>query len=166
VEDYARAMLSVSPGVDEQIIAARLRSRVERQRRVLHRDDPPRLWFIVDQLAMYREVGSPDVMTAQLRHLTEVASLPHVTLTVMPAVTHPANESGFIITNEAAYTEHAVSGGVYTDDQIISALAARFDSLRAESYRASESMAMIERLAELWAHGVNPATAALTAGTA
>lgn len=166
VEDYARAVLSVSPGVSADVVSARLRSRMERQRRVLERNDPPAMWLIVDQLSLYREVGSAGVMTAQLRHLVKVASLPHVTLTVMPAVTHPANESEFIITNDAAYTEHAVSGGVYTDEQMVSTLAARFDSLRAESYRASESVAMIERLAELWTHGVSPATAALTADRA
>jgi hypothetical protein len=166
VEDYARAVLAVSPGVSGEIVSARLRARMERRRRVLERDDPPAVWFIVDQLSLYREVGSAAVMTAQLRHLIDIASLPHITLTVMPAVTHPANESEFIIADDAAYTEHAAGGGVYTDDQIVSTLAAKFDSLRAESYRASESVAIIERLAELWTHGVSPATAALTAGAA
>ena len=38
---YARAILSVSDASDE-VITARLAARMERQRRVLHRDDPPR----------------------------------------------------------------------------------------------------------------------------
>ena len=29
----------------------------------------------------------------------------------------PSNESEFIIADDAAYTEHAAGGGVYTDDQ-------------------------------------------------
>ena len=46
-------------------------------------------------------------------------------------------------------------------------LAERFDSLRAESYRASESAARIGRMAEIWTTlGGNPATAVRVAGTA
>jgi hypothetical protein len=164
--DYARAVLSVSPGVTDEVVTARLSSRMERRGRVLMRDDPPSTWFIVDQFALYREVGSAEVMAGQLRHLVEVASQPHVTLTVMPAVIHPANESEFIIADGAAYAEHVVGGYVFTDEQIVSRLTTRFDSLRAESYRASESLAMIERLGETWASGGNPLTAAATADRA
>jgi hypothetical protein len=54
-------------------------------------------WFVVDEMALYRQVGSPQVMAGQMRYLLEVAAMPKVTLTVMPAVVHPANESGFVI---------------------------------------------------------------------
>jgi hypothetical protein len=45
-------------------------------------------------------------------------------------------------------------------------LAVRFDTLRSESYRASESAALIERLAGTWAAGGHPLTQTPTAGTA
>jgi hypothetical protein len=93
--------------------------------------------------------------------------MPRVTVTVMPAVTHPGNESGFIVAdNAAAYAEHVVGGFVYTDEQIVSQLITRFDCLRAESYRASESLRIIEKLGETWSAGVSPLTAGPTAGTA
>ena len=92
--------------------------------------------------------------------------MPLVTLTVMRAVAHAANASGFVLTDDAAWCEHLAAGGVYTDPHIVSALAARFDSLRAESYRASESAAMIGRAGELWTAGVNPATQMATAASA
>jgi transcriptional regulator with XRE-family HTH domain len=164
--DYARAVLSVSPGVDAEVVTSRLGTRMERQRRVLTREDPPAVLLIVDQFALYREVGSPEVMAGQLDRLAEVAAMPSVTLTVMPAVIHPANESEFIIADSAAYAEHVVGGYVFTDEQTVSRLTTRFDSLRAESYRASESLAMIERLGETWASGGNPLTAAATADRA
>src|ERR1700724_1112075 len=85
-EDYARALIAVQPAVTDEITHARLASRMERQRRVLYRDDPPSAWFVVDELALYRYVGSPEVMADQLRHLADVARLPHVTLQVLPAV--------------------------------------------------------------------------------
>jgi hypothetical protein len=34
---------------------------MERQRRVLMRDDPPLAFFVVDEFALYRLVGSPEV---------------------------------------------------------------------------------------------------------
>jgi transcriptional regulator with XRE-family HTH domain len=166
-EDYARALIAVEPSVTDEIIRARLASRMERQRRVLLREDePPTTWFIVDQVALYRLVGSAHVMAEQMRHLAHVASLPRVTLTVMPAVAHPANASEVMITDDAAYTEHMNGGLVYTEPETMSALAVRFDMLRGECYRVSESLALIRETRDLWTTGVSPLTRAATAGPA
>jgi len=165
-EDYARALISVQPTVTAEIVRARLANRMERQRRVVARDDPPSAWFVVDELALYRLVGSTEIMAAQMRQLLVVAGLPRMTLTVMPAVTHPANASELIIADNAAYTEHMAGGFTYTDEETVSALTARFDSLRGECYRVSESAALIERLGEVWTDGVSPLTRTATAGHA
>jgi transcriptional regulator with XRE-family HTH domain len=165
-EDYARALISVQPPVTAEIARARLASRMERQRRVMARDDPPSAWFVIDELALYRLVGSIEIMAAQMRQLLAVAALPRVTLTVMPAVAHPGNASELIIADNVAYAEHMAGGFTYTDEEIVSALAARFDSLRGECYRVSESAALIERLGETWTAGVSPLTRTATAGPA
>jgi hypothetical protein len=162
-EDYAREMLAIQLGVSDEVVAARLQARMERQYRVLAREDPPRAWIVVDEMALYRLVGSPAIMAAQMHHLADVASRPNVTVTVMPPVLHPANESGFILADNAAYAEHVVGAFVYTDEQIVSGLAMRFDKLRAESRTASESRALFERMNEIWTHGVKAATAAAMA---
>lgn len=162
-EAYARAHLATLPGVTADVIAARLANRMGRQQRVLHRDEPPRAWFIVDEMALYRLVVSAEVMAEQMWHLVDVAALPNVTVTVMPAVIHTGNDSGFIITDDVAvFTEHVAAAGVYTDEQVVTRLVTRFANLQAESYRASESLRMIERLGETWARGVNPLTALRT----
>jgi transcriptional regulator with XRE-family HTH domain len=166
-EDYARTMLATHPKVTSAEVSARLASRMERQRRVLERDQPPAAWFIIDELALYRCVGSHEVMTAQCKHLLSVAGRPGITLTVMPAVAHTGTESAFVIADGSAYAEHAAGGYVFTDEVTVTSLSARFDSLRAEGYRASESAARIGRMAETWtALGGNPATAVQVAGTA
>jgi transcriptional regulator with XRE-family HTH domain len=166
-EDYARALITVQPGVTSEVTGARLTARAERQRRVLDRTgSPPSVWVVADELALYRQVGTPAVMAAQMRRLAEIAAMPNVTLTVMPAIAHAANASGFVLADDAAWCEHMAAGGAYTDPQIVTRLAQRFDNLRAESYRASESLAMIDRMAELWSAGVNPLTQTATAATA
>jgi len=152
-------MLAVHPGVSDEQITARLTSRMERQRRVLMRDNPPQAWFVVDEVALFRYVGSPEIMAGQMQHFCDVAGLPHVTMTVMPAVAHPGNESEIVISDDAAYTEHSVAGYVYTDAETVTRLAARFDNLRGESYRVSDSLARIGRMRDTWTTGVRAATA-------
>lgn len=166
-EDYSRALIAVQRAVTAEIAAARLAARLERQRRVLdRRDSPPAVWVVVDEMALYRRVGSPAVMAAQMRHLVEVAARPQVTLTVMPAIEHAANASGFVLADDAAWCEHLAAGGVYTEPHIINELTWRFDRLRAECYRASESMALIDRMTEIWTAGVSPLTRMATAASA
>jgi lambda repressor-like predicted transcriptional regulator len=160
--DYARALIATLPGVTSEVITARLASRMERQKRVLYRDDPPLAALIVDHAALYRLVDSPEVMTRQMAHLLDVASLAHVTLQVLPAIAHPATASELIIADDnAAYAEHLAAGGVYTEPEAVTTLGRLFRSIMAESYRASESAAIIRKAGELWTGG-SPATAALT----
>jgi hypothetical protein len=165
-EGYARALLSTAPGVTAEIVATRLAARLDRQRRVIHRDDPPTTWLVVDELSLYRAVGGPEVMAGQMRHLARLAELPHVTLQVLPAVGHPANQSELIIADNAAYVEHLVGGYVYTDDATVSSLLRLFSTIQAECYRASESLALIDRTRDTWATGASPLTAAPTADRA
>jgi hypothetical protein len=166
-EEYARALIATVPGTSAETAAARLANRMERQRRVLMRDDPPRAWFVVDELSLYRCVGTAEVMAAQVRRLCDVASMPTVTLQVLPAIAHNANASEIIIADDdASYAEHVVGAYVFTDEQTVSALALRFDTLRGECYRVSESAALLERMAEAWATGASPLTQMGTAAPA
>ena len=57
--------------------------RIDRQQR-LTADDPLILRAIIDEAALRREVGGPDVMRTQLEHLTKVTELPNITLQVIP----------------------------------------------------------------------------------
>ena len=150
-EDYARTMIALAQ-VSDEIIARRLANRMERQQRTLYRIDPPppSVTCIVDQAALERRVGSPGIMAAQMRRLLEVSSMPHVVLVVLPAVEHPATASELIIAdNSSAYCEHLAEGGVYTDETV-TGLDRLMTRILSESYRASESAAIIERAEERW----------------
>jgi hypothetical protein len=164
-ENYARALLLTMPKATGEVVATRLTARMERQRRTIGRPDPPASWFIVDELSLYRLVGSAGVMGGQLRRLSDVAAMPGVTVQVLPAIAHPATAGELIVTEDAGYVENLVGGSVLTGETV-SSLMALFDSLRGECYRVSESVALIERLAEAWGSGASPLTAARTAGAA
>ena len=165
VEGYARAILTTYPGVTDEALNARLASRLERQRLVLYRDDPPAVCCLVDHMALYRLVGSPEVMASQMDHLLEVSAMPNVTLQVLPAIAHPAGASGFMVTDSAAYAEHVIGGYTYTEQETVTRLARLFDTIRAESYRASESAAIIRKAGEIWT-GEQAPTQTRTAGSA
>lgn len=82
--DYARAVTSLghkSAAAEE--IERRVALRITRQG-LLTRPDPPRIWLVMDEAVLRRPVGGRQVLRAQLRHLAEISTLPHVTIQVMP----------------------------------------------------------------------------------
>ena len=165
-EDCARVILAINPGATDDDVNGRLAARMSRQA-ILTRDDPPTAWFLVDEAALRRCIGSPEIMTAQLAHLAGVARLPNVTIQVVPSIEHAGLLGGFAITDHAAYVETAVAGQVFEDAEIIAELLTRFDTLRNEAFRASESLGLIERIHEEWKRtGARAATQATTAGSA
>ncbi len=83
-EDYARAVIQGTlPHASSDQIENRVLARTERQA-LLVKEDPPRFWAIMDEAAARRQVGGRQVMTGQLRKIRETASLPNVTIQVIP----------------------------------------------------------------------------------
>ena len=80
-EDYAAAVLALGEfSIDEAERLVYLRK--ERQRRFA--SGGLRLWAIVDEVALRRPVGSPEIMRAQLEHLRDVCDQPGFTMQVVP----------------------------------------------------------------------------------
>ena len=81
--DYARAVTVLGHrAAPQEEIERRVSLRLKRQE-ILTVTDPPRVWAVIDESALRRPLGGQEVMREQLRHLVEVAELPHVTLQVM-----------------------------------------------------------------------------------
>jgi hypothetical protein len=82
--EYARAVVLLAhDGAPEEEIDRRVELRMDRQK-VLVRPGAPQLWVVVDEAALRRLIGGPDVMRGQITHLLEVAKLPNVTVQVIP----------------------------------------------------------------------------------
>ncbi|GII67428.1 transcriptional regulator [Sphaerisporangium krabiense] len=83
-EGYARAVVMLGhPEGTEEEIQRRVDLRMARQR-LLERNSPPHLWAVIDEAALRRPLGGPDVMRGQIKHLIEAVSSPTVTVQVMP----------------------------------------------------------------------------------
>jgi transcriptional regulator with XRE-family HTH domain len=98
-EEYARAVLGqfAAPTTPERI-DAQVEVRMRRPE-LLDRDDPPLMFFILDEAVTRRMVGSAAVMRRQVRRLVELAGRPHVTIEIVPfsAGVHPGLQGPFVI---------------------------------------------------------------------
>ena len=97
-EEYARAVISAGmvdkPRADiERSVALRM------ERQQVARTIMPKVWAVLDEAALRRQVGGPEVMRIQLEHLREVGSLRNVSLQVIPfgGGAHPAMGRPFVI---------------------------------------------------------------------
>ncbi|MFY1576453.1 helix-turn-helix domain-containing protein [Verrucosispora sp. WMMD703] len=96
--EYARAVVLLghsTAGPDE--IDRRVDLRMRRQE-LLSRPRPPRLWAVVDEAALRRPIGGPQVMRGQLEALLKATRTPNVRLQVIPF----------------AAGGHAAAGGAFT----------------------------------------------------
>ncbi|WP_188115238.1 helix-turn-helix domain-containing protein [Salinispora mooreana] len=83
-EEYARAVVLLGHSrAAATEIDRRVTLRMRRQE-VLHGEDPPRLWAVVDEAALRRPIGGAAVMRQQLSALIEATRLPNVRLQVVP----------------------------------------------------------------------------------
>lgn len=113
-EDYARAVIRGGlPNASRDEVERRVEVRMERQA-LLHNENPLHLWSIVDEAALRREVGGPEVMQAQFRYLMEVSELPHVTFQLIPfdAGAHPGMPGSFILLQ---FGDAAIPDVIYVD---------------------------------------------------
>lgn len=84
-KDYAGAVIAGAlPEASRDDVERRVAVRLRRQDRLAEGKRPLRLWAVVDEAALRRQVGGAATMTEQLRHLVEASELPHITLQVMP----------------------------------------------------------------------------------
>jgi hypothetical protein len=84
-EDYARAVIRLGHGAAP---AAEIEQRVSlrmRRQEILARWQPARLWAIIDEDVLRRQVGGSATMRAQIQRLLDSTAVPNVTLQVLPS---------------------------------------------------------------------------------
>lgn len=99
---YARAVYQArNPGDASSEIERRVALRVQRQA-ILTRVEPtpaPTLHVVLNEAAVLREVGGPDVMRDQIERLRDAAHRPNININILPLKVgaHAAMESAFVI---------------------------------------------------------------------
>ncbi|CRK59618.1 Putative DNA-binding protein [Alloactinosynnema sp. L-07] len=155
--EYARAVMQGGTSeLSEDAIDRRVEARLARQA-ILADNDPPRLWLVLGEAALHSNVGGPDVMRAQLRHLLAVAKYPRVTIQVLPGDVgaHPGTQGAFAIMDfpaendpGLAYIEHR-GGALYLEDQrVVKDHRIALDHLRGLALSPAMSLDLVTRTAK------------------
>ncbi len=121
--DYARAVVTRgNQGAPAAQIESRVQLRMARQQ-VLTRPSPPQVWAVLDEAALRRPIGGPEVMRAQLQALIDISQLDNVTVqvTLFRSGGHAAEGGAFTILRfpeadlpDVVYLEH-VTSAIYLD---------------------------------------------------
>jgi hypothetical protein len=82
--DYARAVILLGyGGASRDELERRTTLRLDRQQ-VLNRSDAPQLWAVIDEAALRRPIGGPEVMRDQIKALITATQQPNIRLQVVP----------------------------------------------------------------------------------
>jgi transcriptional regulator with XRE-family HTH domain len=150
--DYARAVIRAEhPGDNDQEVERRVELRMRRQRS----EAPPKFWVILDEAALRRPVGGPEIMAAQLDRLVKESDQPGVTILILrfAAGEHSSMGSSFSILHFAEPADPGVvyvetkGGSLYLEGQQVREYSAVYSHLTAAASSQRESVAMINSAA-------------------
>jgi transcriptional regulator with XRE-family HTH domain len=152
VEEYARTLVGMHPGVTKEQATARLAARLSRQD-ILARDNPPRVWVLMYEPVLYNPVDSPQTMYRQVIHMLEASRGSNVTVQILPAGLYVAVQGAFHIaeeggTSSAVYLEDQTDGRTTQDPATLAQLSERFRYLQTEAMTPSASREFMEKVAK------------------
>ncbi|MFF0202581.1 helix-turn-helix domain-containing protein [Streptomyces sp. NPDC005017] len=158
---YAEALIAGAlPEAAQADIDKRVQVRMRRQERISAADNPLRLWAVVDEAALRREVGNRQVMIEQLEHLLEMAQLPHVTVQVIPFSmgAHPGVSGQYAILefpdaadSTVVYIEGVTSDLYLEKAQDVSKYSVMYEHLRAQALNVEQTREFISKAAKDYA---------------
>lgn len=145
-EDYASAILR-----DPDAVTVRM----NRQKQVMS-DPAPKIFVVLEETVLHRQVGAVPVMREQLEHLLELSQRENVRLQVLPTVYVEEARAAFAVAtqadrSEAAYIVNATDGVTSVDPDELASLNETFASLQAEALNVRDTRVLIRKvLDEVW----------------
>jgi transcriptional regulator with XRE-family HTH domain len=150
-ESYVRAVLGA---LDQTDLDDRTAVRLARQR-IFEKGEPPVLWMVLSEAALYQEIGSPGIMRGQLAHLLSFEKNPRINIQVLPfsAGAHAGLQGSFNLYRFAndpdiVYTEGYGSGHPTANPDTVKDCSLRYDHLQAAALSLRESAELIRRVME------------------
>ncbi|WP_406317912.1 helix-turn-helix domain-containing protein [Streptosporangium sp. NBC_01639] len=150
--EYAQTVIAASrPGDAPEEVERRVAVRMERQKR-LTEGDCLELSVILGEGVVHQHVGTAQITTDQLQHLTEISRRPNIMVQILPyrAGAHPAMTGSFTLVGfpapsdmDVIYLEN-MSSGLYLEDATnIRRYISVFDYLRAAALSPADTTAML-----------------------
>jgi len=156
-ERYVREMLEAAKPIEEtttEFIERNIQVRMERKEQLTRKDGRLKVWAILDEAALRRVIGGPDVMREQYEEIIRLTKLDNVTVQVLPMATATYRSSAnftlldFDTPQLTVVQTDMPEGSVVSDkDTTIWAFTRRFDALRAAALAPGETPTFLHRLA-------------------
>ncbi|WP_329175629.1 helix-turn-helix domain-containing protein [Streptomyces sp. NBC_01477] len=156
-ERYVREMLLSAKPVEEsttEFVERTIQLRMERKEHLTRKDSKLELWAILDEAALRRLTGGPDVMREQYEEIIRLSKLDNVTVQVLPmsSATYRSSFNFNLLEFEAplltvVQTDAAEGANVSDKDTTVWAFTRRFDALRAGALAPGETPTFLHRLA-------------------
>ncbi|GAA2637466.1 helix-turn-helix transcriptional regulator [Streptomyces axinellae] len=160
---YAEAVVAGAlPEATAADIERRVQVRVRRQDRIRETRNPLRLWAVLDESVLRREVGGKHTMAEQLGYLIEMSQQPHVTLQVMPFSmgAHPGVNGQYAILefpdasdSTVIYLEGVTSDLYLEKANDVQNYSVMYEHLRAQALNPDQTREFIEKVAKEYARG-------------
>ncbi|GAA1086174.1 helix-turn-helix transcriptional regulator [Nocardiopsis composta] len=156
-KEYMAALMESSAGLmaTEDEKSKRIDARGERQSSLLERVDPPRIWTVIDEAALRRQVGGPEVMKRQISHLAELSQRPNIDLQVLPFEVGAHAAAGFqfsiLVFSEAdsiVYIEADQDGLYLEEEEQVERYKLVFDRLQASAMSVERSKDFLKSLSK------------------
>ncbi|MEU9374873.1 helix-turn-helix transcriptional regulator [Streptomyces sp. NPDC048255] len=152
-ENYARALFrNRVPAYSEGQIEALTARRVAR-RAILHRDVPPSLSFVLWEAAFQVRIGGDAIYREQLQHLLTCATLPNITLQILPfgQTIHAGLNGPFILLEtpdhqHLGYAETQRGSLLISSPDEVSILARKYAMLRTQALNTEQTQGLLGRL--------------------
>ncbi|MFI6595046.1 helix-turn-helix domain-containing protein [Nonomuraea sp. NPDC050536] len=136
---------------DEKYVARRVAGRLRRQEIL----DRVALCAVIDEAAVRKQIGGPDVMRDQLRHLVEMGSRPNITVRVVPdsAGAHAALAGSFVILeieedHSVVYLDTATESFCLDQPHEVDQYMRIYNRLGASALTPAQSAELISEMAE------------------
>ncbi|MEU7376602.1 DUF5753 domain-containing protein [Streptomyces albidoflavus] len=133
-------------------VSALVEIRLARQSVLTNRQEPLNLWAIISETALHTRTAEPAVMREQLSRLDRMASLPNVTIQVMPSETapHVGQTGSFTILGFGGHSDldvvhlESLTNALYVEDgPQVATYAEAFERLRAAALPVERSLDLI-----------------------
>lgn len=151
-ESYIRTVVGRNqrPDIVDQLVKDRLK-----RQEIFTAEDAPQAWFTIDEFALRRMVGGPEVVREQLQHLLTIGELPNVWIDVVPqdAGYYPGLGGSFILLSfadvpDVAYIEAGGQGMLLQDKSAVAECTVLYNLLRGDALRVGESRRLLASLME------------------
>jgi DNA-binding XRE family transcriptional regulator len=152
---YARELF-MATGLNDDQVSEYVQVRLCRQA-IFDRPEPPSVVIVLDELALHRLIGTPEVMREQLERVVELSRRPNVHVHILPTrmganagLGGPIHLATGIGTPEVLLVGALIEDQVSADPALVRRASATFDAVRGDALNRSDSRNILMEALERW----------------